>query len=108
MAIDYCMHIIDFRPAPDGWRVLFLDQDENLDIKPMPGWLILGESAHDTTWDLPGTPTGGRMVAAAAEWKGVLEAAHDDDAFVKVLGPGEPVPSREEALTEVKRRRSTT
>ena len=90
---------IDFRPAPSGWRLVYLADDDPAGYAtvPMPGWLVLEEVNSDKNGDLDTQ----RTLPPGDRWRTVVVAASDganlypaDDAenFWMALGPGESEP----------------
>lgn len=88
----YEWHTLGFMAAPAGWHLVYLDDAGEISTRPMPGWLIQEEVAHDR-WQ-PSLEYGQlarpvRRVVAAAETRGFIEvAAGSDDTFWCVIGPG--------------------
>ncbi len=100
----------DFRPAPAGWRVVYLeDEDEpGWMSEPMPGWLVQYEyefsrRSFESVDERPLTERPRRIVAAVIEdyW---LSAADTVSNFWMVLGPGAPDPTAEQARAEREQR----
>ncbi len=96
----------DFRPAPAGWRVVYLtDSDEpGWESEPMPGWLVQYEyefsrRSFESVDERPLAERPRRVVAAVIEghW---LTAADTVSNFWCVLGPGAPDPTPEQAREE--------
>ncbi|WP_435589792.1 hypothetical protein [Micromonospora aurantiaca (nom. illeg.)] len=91
---------IDFRPAPPGWRAVFVDPaeaDTQVEIVPIPGWLIQ-EDLHDAR---------SRRVVAAAQFEGNPHLVDVDDGgddprdpgtFWKILPPGAAEPTTAEVV----------
>ncbi|MFF4823130.1 hypothetical protein ACFY20_08845 [Streptomyces sp. NPDC001312] len=100
MATEYCMRTVDFRPAPAGWRIVWLT-DSGVDIAPMPGWIVREELECER-----GRSTGYRdVVATRVEDHGAEPISLGTDVnFWYVLGPGEPEPTLEAAAAERERR----
>jgi hypothetical protein len=95
----------DFRPAPDGWRIVYLLTDGTIEYEPMPGWLIREEVEYDSNTFEDIAVTGHRTVVAAQLVDCTLIPADDHSSFWHVLGPGQPDPTPEEAAAEQARRR---
>ncbi len=108
---SYCgIEITGFTAAPLGWRVVWLDLDcdpVKAVTAPLAGWLT-GTDPE----------TGGTVVEAATHCPGlhhgeapssacvypVSEADEYPAGFWKILGPGDPLPSPEEAQAEAEHR----
>ncbi|MEU9183355.1 hypothetical protein AB0D14_02055 [Streptomyces sp. NPDC048484] len=106
MALDYRFRTVDFRPAPEGWRIAWLTQGR-LDIAPMPGWIIREEFEFDSSTSEDGRSTGARDIAAARveDW-GVEPIEATDSGFWFILGPGEPRPTEDEVTAEIAHRKT--
>lgn len=98
------MRTIDFRPAPTGWRIVWLSALEaGYSTSPLPGWLIQEEVARDELTDHPlDTPDErDRYVMPAFLRDGfVPESVEGIPEFWYVIGPGEPPPTDEEVAAE--------
>lgn len=106
MALEYRFRTVDFRPAPEGWRIAWITEDR-LDIAPMPGWIIREEFEYDSPNSDDGRSTGARdIVAARVEDWGVEPVESVDGGFWFILGPGEPQPTEDEVTAEIARRKS--
>jgi hypothetical protein len=106
---------IDFRPAPPGWRVVFL-WDKQREVLPIAGWLIQERYSQGSQDPYPLSDALGddekvfgrrRRVIAGTAVKGygwVVQAIDDnldDVADVwRILGPGEPEATDEEEKEE--------
>jgi hypothetical protein len=104
--------IIDFRPAPPGWRLVYLmdGTPEGYVTAPMPGWLIQEEvyySRQDTIddEDTPAPANRGRSVTAAGCDGAYLFPAESAENFWRVLGPDEDDPLDEQVEEEKASRR---
>lgn len=101
---DTVWNIADFRPAPLGWRLVFLNRDTSIRVEPMPGWIILEEREQSMGGD--SYLTGDRRITAAmADGAEVFSVDELGDLFWYVLAPDEPEPTQQDGLDEVKRRR---
>ena len=92
---------IDFRPAPTGWRVWFVSED-NAWQRPVAGWLIQERAIYDEYDDDP-TPDYGtdvadrpRRVATATYEESILLAFEDDPNGYAVIAPGESDPTADD------------
>lgn len=104
MALDYRFRTVDFRPAPEGWRIAWIIKNR-LDIAPMPGWIVREEFEYDSPNSDDGRSTGSRdVVATRVEDYGIEPIEASDRSFWFILGPGESEPTAEEVEAEVARR----
>jgi hypothetical protein len=104
---------IDFRPAPNGWRVLYLDDTEEVGwgAWPMAGWLIQEYAEDDGYHEGVGADEDRkpgdrprRVIAAVVE---DLELVPVDSPMFDpwtIIGPGDPDPTREQAERAVRSR----
>lgn len=104
MPTDYYDRIIDFRPAPDGWRIIYLLNDASLHISPLPGWLITEQIEYDTRTMEDVGDRGTRSVIAAVATENELLPVCMDGPFWCVLGPGQVDPTTQETAKELERR----
>lgn len=103
MALEYRFRTADFRPAPEGWRTVWITQ-QGMTIAPMPGWIIREEYEFDTP-NSDGRSTGSRdVVAGRLEEYGVEPIDFTDKSFWFILGPGEAEPGDAEVAAEIRRR----
>lgn len=105
MALEYRFRIVDFRPAPEGWRIAWITKD-GLEVTPMPGWAVREEFEYDGPNSDDGRSTGSRDVVACRIDETVAEPLDysTDTGFWFLLGPGERKPTAEEVEAEVDRR----
>lgn len=83
---------VDFKPAPPGWRLVYLlDEDDPSGdpfvVADMPGWLVQRDR-H------------GVHVTAAQQEDCDVTTAESTSNFWRVLGPSDPLPSAEDAASE--------
>lgn len=100
---------IDFRPAPAGWRVLVLDTTGVLAERAMPGWLIQEAVSTDEDGGIWHDHPEDRVriiTAAISADEGALHPARSLMDFWCVLGPDDPVPTADDAMAEVTRRKA--
>jgi hypothetical protein len=106
--------VIDFRPAPPGWRAMYvLDNNGQPDLasQPLAGWLIQEECrGYDRTGrfvTVEAEPDDRMRRIVAAELTGVVpgEVVEVGANVWMVLGPEQPDPSREQVLAEYGRQR---
>lgn len=94
--------IADFRPAPPGWRAIFLDGDQGWISWALPGWII-EEKWEQPFGDAP-HPTGEKRIEAALtiDGSGVapIKGGCFTDDFWDVRGPGDSDPTPEEEAEE--------
>ncbi|MFD5572240.1 hypothetical protein [Streptomyces cadmiisoli] len=97
--MPYDRRVIDFRPAPAGWQLVYLadDEPEGYVTMPMPGWLVLEEVFFNNKGgiDAEHTPAPGdrwRTILAASADGSTLHPAEDDENFWMAIGPGEAEP----------------
>jgi hypothetical protein len=103
MSNEYKNRVLDFRPAPTGWRLVFLDA-ATMDVEPMPGWLVLQEVEVQT--DGTEVPTGWRDVEPGWFADGTVDPASNCLVPLwRVLAPGQDVPTQEEVAAERERLR---
>lgn len=102
---DYRFRTVDFRPAPPGWRVVFLDGTGRAAITPMPGWLIQEEVEVEGDEE---RPTGTRDVVASYVEENGVEPIRGDAYFWYVLAPGEDGPTPEEQAAQHRLREAQT
>lgn len=99
MPVRYTWTEVDFRPAPLGWRLVYLIDDQ-VQIVPMPGWLI--EEQHEDR--APFTRTGSRRVVAADMDEYAVDSVAGRSAFWMVLGPEQDEPTPDDITAEITRR----
>lgn len=90
---------VDFRPAPAGYRLAYLDAQEDppvLTIEPMPGWLVEEHQVRHSIGDDWRSTDERRAVAAEHGWWGPEVEASSHELLWRVLFPGEPDPTPEE------------
>ncbi len=97
--MPYDRRVIDLRPAPAGWRLVYLADDDPAGYVtiPMPGWLIVEEVHYDREGGISEdlTPPPGnrwRTILAAGSDGSNLHPAEDDENFWMAIGPGEDEP----------------
>jgi hypothetical protein len=96
---------IDFRPAPPGWRAVYLDTHGTVSTEHIAGWLIQEEVSHAQSGRLH--PRGD--ISAEDRNRRVVPAFHDVQASGavlvgidviagpwRILAPGQPDPTAEE------------
>lgn len=86
---------IDFKPAPAGWRVVYLnDADDHTGrhilVQPMPGWLI----ERSTT-----RPNSVRVVATYMDFAEPIPVDTIGN-YWRTIGPDERVPTMDDAFEE--------
>jgi len=99
---------LDFKPAPPGWRVIYLNPGDR-EVLPMAGWLVQDSYLLDlaTTEEHEDDTTERRVIAAVctdAEGWTVRAVDDDEDHLWTVLAPGEPEPTQDEEAAERARR----
>lgn len=109
-ADHYEWHTDGFVPAPNGWRIVCLNDRGRVRQYALPGWLIQAEVAYDPTGSYPeaegfqsGRPIR-RVIAATHVW-GELVPVYDGVAdFWRISAPYEPPPDPQEVREELERR----
>src|SRR3712207_6723155 len=101
---DNRWHDVDFRPAPPGWRAIYLDAQDRPVVEQIAGWLIQEKGARPVPPAHPESPRPVRRVVPAfhrvADW-GVDPIPLDQVAgLYRIVAPGEAVPSAEEIADE--------
>lgn len=105
--MSYQWRDIDFRPAPAGWRVIFVaPKPPHWFSRPLAGWIIqeqahLDHRGHVEADNLAASDRDRRIVAGVHDPEGqlVLEAAISDwyGEVWLVVGPGQEDPTTNEA-----------
>lgn len=96
-----------FVPAPDGWRLVFVDNEGDVTLRPLPGWIVQEEVAYSRFGAQLGQPDSPiRRIVAGVDVRGGICAASDEypDVFYGVIGPWEKVPDAPEIQSELRRR----
>jgi hypothetical protein len=96
---------IDFRPAPPGWRAVYIDVDGNARTEHVAGWLIQEEEFYGQTGrkhprgDTQMEDRDRRVVPAfhyADEFGVTLVGVDVVRGLWRILAPGQPDPTSEE------------
>ena len=111
MSGSYCgINITGFTAAPPGWRVVWLDDDEpgTMVTAPIAGWITgtdekSGETVIEAATHCPGVLFGEAEQSQPCVYP-VSGSVSRPGGVWKILAPGEPLPSPEQAAVEGKRR----
>jgi hypothetical protein len=96
---------IDFRPAPPGWRAVYLGSEGDVRIEYLAGWLIqeeelYGHSGRKHPREDTRPEDRDRRVTpafhAAAQFGAELVEVESVEGLWRILPPGEPDPTAEE------------
>jgi hypothetical protein len=99
---------LDFKPAPPGWRVVYLNSDKR-QVVPMAGWIVQelylldidADQAHDV--ESPERRVFPGVCLDAYGWE--VEPVDSDASLLwMILGPGQTEPGEEEEAEERARR----
>ena len=87
---------IDFRSAPKGWRIAYLEDDGGMYFEPLAGWLIqeyvdYERDGRRTSYGHDGVTAENRprRVVAAGASRRVVAASTEAIHYWRVFGPGE-------------------
>ena len=96
---------IDFRPAPPGWRAVYLGTHGTVSTEHIAGWLIQEEESHAQSGrqhprgDISPEDRNRRIVAAFHNLQAIAALPVEVDAIGglwRILAPGQPDPTAEE------------
>jgi hypothetical protein len=106
---------LDFRPAPAGWRVAWIWDNDHYEVTPVAGWLLqeryyFDEDDEYVDADVPRMGRPRRAIPAiVSEGSGFTAEAIDENvgdsrSVWRVLSPDEPEPDLPQRKAEIARR----